>query len=145
MSTALSAREQPVDLVLASASPRRREILTQLRLRFTVQPSDVEEPPFAQGDPAQYALGLAISKAEHVCRLVGDRSAAVIGADTVVVKGDAVLGKPQSDAEAVSMLTALQGGDHEVITAVALRGAGGLCHDVVVSTRVVPCAQSRVY
>jgi len=124
------------ELVLASASPRRSEILTQLGIRFRVQVSHVDEPPFEHGDPGHYALELASRKAEFVLGLQGESGAMVLGADTIVVKGDAVLGKPEDDVDAERMLSLLQGGVHDVKTAVALRGAGDLRRDLVVRTRV---------
>jgi septum formation protein len=122
-----SSSSQAQELVLASASPRRREILAQLGLRFRVLESGVDEPPAGARDPAQYATELAGQKAAAVAaRLAGEGSSAfVLGADTIVVIDAMVLGKPSDDAEAVRMLLRLQGRSHQVITAVALRRAGG--------------------
>lgn len=110
----------PLPLVLASGSPRRRQLLAQMGLRFEVQPSSVDEPPFAGGAPPDYALSLATSKAEAVAERFGQ--AAVLGADTIVVVDGRVLGKPVDDDDAVRMTTLLAGRKHQVITAVALRG-----------------------
>lgn len=127
------------ELVLASASPRRREILTQLGLLFAVLESGVDEPPPDGQGPEAYARELAARKAEAVAgRLARDgRRAFVLGADTIVVVDQAIIGKPSDDADAVRMLLLLAGRAHEVITAVALRHAGnGLSRTLAVRTRV---------
>jgi septum formation protein len=127
-------------LVLASASPRRREILSQLGLSFRVLESGVDEPPPRGRAPEAYARELAGQKAVAVAmRLSADGSRAfVLGADTIVVLDAAVLGKPSDDAQALSMLLSLQGREHEVITAVALRRAGSdFCRTLAVHSRVV--------
>jgi septum formation protein len=105
-------------LVLASASPRRREILARLGLAFTVQPSHVAEqhPP---GAAAQAMAAVALTKARAVARQWA-RPAVVLGADTEVVLDGRYLGKPVDIPDAVRMLRALRGRTHEVITAVAL-------------------------
>ncbi|MGE5508468.1 MAG: Maf family protein [Chitinophagales bacterium] len=105
-------------LILASASPRRRELLELLDLPFTVVPSRAPEPPFAGGDPAAYASALALAKAREVAARL-DRGV-VIGADTVVTLGGRVFGKPRDDADAAAMLAALSGRTHQVITGLAL-------------------------
>jgi septum formation protein len=130
-------------LVLASASPRRRALLTQLGLRFDVIESGVDEPPPGAQAPEAYARGLAESKARAVGdRLVAEgRSAFVLGADTIVVVEGAVLGKPRDDEDAVTMLGTLQGREHEVITAVALVDARAKA--VSASARVI-AVRSRV-
>ena len=114
---------QPRALVLASASPRRREILAQLGLQFRIQVSGVEEPAADGEEPSAYALMLAASKAEAVAQGLGADEVA-LGADTIVVLGHEVLGKPRDDDDARRMLQALSGREHTVITAVALRGRG---------------------
>lgn len=118
--TALVARRH--ELVLASASPRRREILTQLGVRFTIVVSGVDEPePQAQG-PEQYARNLSQQKVAAVAGRLADegKQAFVLGADTIVVVDGAVLNKPNDDRDALRMLQLLQGRRHQVITAVTL-------------------------
>jgi septum formation protein len=117
---------QREELVLASASPRRRALLSQLGLRFRVIESGVDEPAHSGQAPENYAGGLARDKAAAVCaQLLGQADRAfVLGADTIVVLDDSVLGKPRDDAEAIAMLCRLQGREHEVITAVALLQVG---------------------
>jgi len=104
-------------IILASASPRRTELLKLIGLRFDVIPSDVEER-FEDGDPALVAERLAASKAGNVASMV--RSGIVIGADTVVVVDSRLLGKPVDDEDAKRMLAMLSGRNHEVITGVAV-------------------------
>lgn len=105
-------------IVLASASPRRAELLRQVGLEFEVMVSEVEET-FTPGlEPAAQVELLALSKANAVAAAL-DRGI-VIGADTVVVQGGKVLGKPADAQEAIAMLQLLQGKGHEVYTGVAL-------------------------
>ena len=133
-----AVQNQP--LVLASASPRRREILEQLGVRFRVEDSGVvEEAPSGAQAPETYALALAAMKAEAVAarRAAEPELPFVLGADTIVVVRGRILGKPANDGEAVGMLMALAGKSHEVITAVALRRAGAdHASGVAVKTRV---------
>ncbi len=109
-------------LILASASPRRAELLTQLGLRFEVIPAHVDETYLSGEAPAAHAERLARNKAETVTRAAP--GALVIGGDTVVVDRGRVLGKPGSAEEAVAMLLLLAGREHEVLSAVALSGIG---------------------
>ena len=119
------ALDQRHALVLGSASPRRRELLEQLGLRFVLLPSHIDEPDHAGEAPDAYARALAELKTDAVVELCRQRtqSGFVLGADTIVVVDDAILGKPRDDADALRMLLALQGRTHEVITAVCLRDA----------------------
>ncbi len=109
-------------LVLASASPRRRELLGQLGLAFDVSAADIDETPH-QGEAAQaYVLRLAREKARTVAaRTPG---AWVLAADTTVVLGEELLGKPRDEAEVRDMMGRLSGRTHEVQTGVALAGPG---------------------
>ncbi|MEO6397749.1 MAG: Maf family protein [Tepidiformaceae bacterium] len=103
-------------VVLASASPRRSELLRALIDEFDVLPSDVPEP--LSGDPRQDAVQLAIAKARAVA---AERPhALVIGADTIVYEGTNLYGKPADAAHAVAMWTALRGREHVVVTGIAL-------------------------
>lgn len=124
--------EAQTTLVLASASPRRRELLGQLGLRFTVAAADLDETPQADEAPEAYVLRLAREKARAVAaRFPG---AWVLAADTTVVLGSELLGKPRDEAEAREMLSRLSGRTHEVHTGVAL--AGRAEEATVVRTRV---------
>jgi len=125
-------------LVLASASPRRRELLDTLGLGFDVCPSAADEAPLEGEAPAPMARRLARDKAVEVAgRGEIEVSAFVLGADTVVVVDGEVLGKPRDDAEAREMLRRLGGRWHEVVTGVALARQGrGALEDLSVTTRV---------
>jgi septum formation protein len=108
-----------VPLILASASPRRAELLTAAGFDFVVIPADVDETPRAAERPPDYALRVAHAKAERVAAgLPPDY--VVLAADTVVVAGGRLMGKPVDDADAVSMLRSLSGNVHEVHTAVVI-------------------------
>ena len=108
-----------VKWILASASPRRREILRGLGLRFRIRPSTVPEPAGRPGEtPPRYAVRAARLK----CREISTRfdSGIVIGADTIVVLRNRIMGKPCSQEEASAMLRSLSGRWHEVITGICL-------------------------
>ena len=109
----------PLRVILASASPRRRELLTLIGVAHSVQPADVDETIHENEAPAVYAERLARTKASAIA--TGDDSIITIGADTIVVVDDRVLGKPRDRAEAGQMLRALSGRTHTVYTAVAVR------------------------
>ncbi|BFM10780.1 Maf family protein [Simiduia litorea] len=105
-------------LVLASQSPRRREILLQLGVNFTQISVDVEEVPLVNELPAAYVCRLAEAKAHAG---YGRQNAAVVlGADTVVVCDEQILEKPESEAHAKSMWRRLSGRSHEVLTSVCM-------------------------
>jgi septum formation protein len=106
-------------LILASASPRREALLAQVGLPFRVEPSGVdEECPRGIEDPASFVEQAALAKAEEVGSRVGE--GLVLGADTAVVIGSQVLGKPACAAEAHTMLQCLSGATHRVYTGLAL-------------------------
>ncbi|MGB5512286.1 MAG: Maf family protein [Woeseiaceae bacterium] len=110
-------------LLLASSSPRRREILDALGLQFEVQETAVDERVLTGETPQQMVLRLAAAKASAPATRPGDF---VIGADTAVVLDGSVLGKPVDRADAVDMLLRLSGRRHCVLTGVALRGPEGV-------------------
>lgn len=103
-------------LHLASTSPRRREILQTLGIEFDVVPVETDERRLDGETPGEMVLRLAIAKAE-----AATHGEFVLGADTVVVLGDRVLGKPRDADDAVEMLLALSGRRHAVMTGVALK------------------------
>jgi len=109
-------------LILASTSPRRREILASLDLDFVVTPVDVDESPREGETPGDMALRLAVAKAK-AANPSGDGIA--LGADTVVVIDERALGKPTDKADCLAMLELLGGRRHTVLTGVALHGANG--------------------
>lgn len=124
-------------IYLASRSPRRVEILKQIGLECVTLPSDVDEMQFINESPENYVKRLAQQKAE-VCLLalnVTQSAAPVLAADTTVVLGGLVLGKPDDDDDARRMLRALSGSVHQVNTAVALAFNNDI--EVVLSTTIV--------
>ena len=107
-------------LILASQSPRRKELLGLFRLPFIVRVADIDETMDPTLSPAQEVARLSLEKARAVERAEED---VVIAADTIVVLGDRLLGKPKSEAHAEEMLTSLSGRAHQVMTGVTvLRG-----------------------
>ena len=105
-------------IVLASASPRRKELLEQIGLRFQVEPSDYNEETTSAAEPHETARELSLGKARAAARK--HRNAIIIAADTFVVFGDRILGKPHTNPEAREMLRALNGQAHSVITGFAI-------------------------
>lgn len=108
--------------ILASDSPRRKDLLRQIGIVFTSDPADVDERILPNETPEGYATRVALDKA----RVAVDRAGAgiVIAADTVVVQDGAILGKPADARDAERMLTLLSGGMHRVITGLAIMDAG---------------------
>jgi septum formation protein len=107
-------------LVLASSSPRRRELLTRAGLEFTVVNADIPEDQHEDEPPLEYCRRLAGEKAEAVLKRLPEGPTEVLGADTIVVLDGNVLGKPENNAQAHRMLRMLSGHTHDVITAVCL-------------------------
>lgn len=122
-------------LYLASGSPRRRELLTQIGVPFTGLSAQIDETPFPDEQPQAYVERLARGKAEAGLALLSDEHACVLGADTAVVLDGRILGKPVDEADALAMLTALSGREHEVLTAVAVANRQG-DEALTVSSRV---------
>jgi septum formation protein len=108
-------------VILASASPRRADLLRHAGYAFEILPADVEESPRAEEPADRYTLRVARDKARHVAALVDDSKAAVIAADTEVVLDAKILGKPADDDHASDMLRALSAAAHDVLTAVVIR------------------------
>ena len=109
-------------VVLASQSPRRRELLTLVGIAHTVQPADIDESLLPGEDPASHCERLAREKVAVVARTAPD--ALVIGSDTIVVVDGDVLGKPRDDSHAEAMLARLAGRSHVVMTGVAVQWRG---------------------
>ncbi|MBT2290504.1 septum formation inhibitor Maf [Paenibacillus albidus] len=109
-------------IILASGSPRRRELLSLLGLPFEVITSDADESTPPEWTPAEIVRGLALRKAEAVRAAAGERDAVIVGSDTIVVLDDKVLGKPVDELDSKTMLAALQGRTHKVYTGVACIG-----------------------
>jgi septum formation protein len=119
-------------LVLASASPRRSELLAQAGYSFEVHPAEIPEDPLPNEDPKAYVSRLAREKAETVFREITKDSASdqpasaalqVLAADTTVTLENQILGKPSDPADAARMLRLLSGRTHQVVTGVALVSA----------------------
>lgn len=122
-------------MILASGSPRRRQLLGDIGLEFHVHPSPLEEPrPEASEAPAEYAKRMAAMKTQDVAN--GFTDATVLGADTIVVLGNQIMGKPKDEADALTMLTSLSGVTHQVITAFCIVLPGGKVISQAVSTDV---------
>ena len=111
-----------MSLILASASPRRSELLRNAAIPFTVEPAHVPEAPLACEQPPDYAQRLASDKAHAIFQL--HPNGAVLGADTIVVVDEHLLEKPSDAADAASMLRLLSGRAHQVITGVCLLAPG---------------------
>ena len=112
-------------LVLASASPRRRELLTQAGFTFEIHPAHIPEDPHPNEDPIAYVTRLARQKAEAIFSQLSptDPDLTVLGADTTVTLDSHILGKPESEEDAARMLRLLSGRTHRVITGVAIVSA----------------------
>lgn len=121
-------------IVLASASPRRQELLARLNLSFTVMAADLDEESITAPNPALLVETLSREKAAKVSELVAG-APPIIAADTVVVLDGVILGKPRDEAEAFSTLSALSGRVHEVYTGVTVQ-QGSKVHSIHEVSRV---------
>ena len=108
-------------LILASASPRRAELLTSTGFGFVVSPADVDETPHAEEAASDYVIRVARDKARHVAGQRKGTGAVVLAADTAVVTESRIMGKPRNDEDAANMLATLSGSVHQVLTGVVVR------------------------
>jgi septum formation protein len=132
MSSPHPLSDLPSVLLLASASPRRRELLWQIGVPHSVAIAAIDERQLAGETPADCVCRLALAKAERVqASPAATDSLPVLAADTAVVIDEAMLGKPRDRSAALAMLSRLSGRTHEVLTAIALLTARG--HDVRLS------------
>lgn len=131
---AASLAEPPQPFILASASPRRRQLLQSLRLHFEIVPADIDEVPATGETPRQFAARAAEEKATFVAAHHPGRL--VLAADTVVAIGDAIFGKPRDRADAARMLQALSGVTHRVFTAIVVLADGRQTNAITVETAV---------
>jgi septum formation protein len=129
-------------LILASASPRRRELLTQLGVSYLCHPADIDETPEAGETPEDYVRRMAQEKAAAVAAGYPAPKYAVLAADTTVVLDDDILGKPRDHFHGLAILARLSGRQHSVLTAVCLHSASGLRCELV-ETRVEFAQLSR--
>ena len=113
---------QPISLILASGSPRRHELLTQLGFQVQKQPADIDETRQNGEAPEDYVARLAVEKNRVVAAQSPDMP--VVSADTCVVLGDEILGKPESPEHARQMLRRLSGQTHRVLTGVCVSLGG---------------------
>ncbi len=127
-------------IILASASPRRKDLLTQIGASITVMPADVDES-LTETDPEAFVKALSYRKAHAVFSGATKegkmkKGDVVLGADTVVALDDEILGKPEDEADAVRMIDAMQGGHHRVLTGVTLIASDGKTITFAESTEV---------
>jgi septum formation protein len=108
-------------LILASASPRRAELLTSAGFGFVVAAPDVDETPHAEEAASDYVIRVARDKARQVAAAHKGPGAVVLAADTAVVTESRIMGKPRNDEDAANMLTTLSGSVHQVLTGVVVR------------------------
>lgn len=118
-------------LILASASPRRRALLSQLGVCYDCDPAEIDETPLAGEAPGEYVQRMAREKAEAVAPKHVSSDCAVLAADTTVVLGDDLLGKPRDHFHGLAMLARLSGRSHSVMTALCLRGPWGVVGELV--------------
>ncbi|HEX7236366.1 MAG TPA: nucleoside triphosphate pyrophosphatase [Gammaproteobacteria bacterium] len=133
---------------LASASPRRSELLRQIGVPFQARPAAISEDRLAGETPEAYVLRLAAAKAEAIWAGAAGDSRPVLAADTAVVLDGEVLGKPETQADAMAMLARLSGRTHRVLTGVALRYAAGVETRLSVSEvrfRATTAAERQAY
>ncbi len=129
----MSARQ----LILASASPRRRELLAQIGVSFTVVAQDIDES-IKPGETANHLVArLAAGKAQAALNLQANFSGVVLGSDTVVVQAENILGKPESEEDACAMLAILSDKEHRVLTSVCV--ADQLKKHTLISETFVRC------
>ena len=129
-------------LVLASRSPRRQEILARAGIPFVVRPVEIDEALLPGEDAWAYVRRVARQKAEAAAAAPGD---IVLGADTVVVVDEEILGKPAGPADAARMLGRLSGREHMVLTGICLRAASTLIEDLEATrVRFVPLSPREI-
>ena len=129
-------------LILASQSPRRRDLLQLLRVPFQVKPADIDEAMDPTLPPQQEVARVSKLKAEATPREPGD---VVIAADTIVVLQGKVLGKPKDKADAIGMLQALSGRDHQVMTGMTvLRDGKSITHTEITDVHFRPLSEAEI-
>jgi septum formation protein len=133
-------------LLLASSSPRRRELLLRLGVAFQVRPQDIDESVLNLEKPYDYVQRVALDKA--LSALAANPDALVLAADTSVIVDDQILGKPQDSGDALSMLNLLSNREHAVLTAVTLANSERQRSTVVRTTvnfRYISAAEAQRY
>jgi len=110
-----------VQIILASASPRRKELLDQIKVTYEVHPVDLDESPLPNEAPLDYVKRVAAEKSA-ACVAQLKTETPVLAADTAVILGGVIMGKPKDQADAMAMLARLSGKTHQVYSAISLRG-----------------------
>lgn len=124
-------------IILASGSPRRKQLLEEAGIEVVTRPADIDEHPLPGEKPRDYAYRMALEKARAAAVQCTDGPAVLVSADTSVILDDEILGKPVSEAHAFDMLTRLSGRMHEVMTGVCVMDVHRKCeHCFVTVTRV---------
>lgn len=137
-------------IILGSGSPRRKELLSQIGVPFEVRVSEKEEI-YTQTIPKEIVKELALMKAENVASELPAKNTIVIGADTVVVHQDQILGKPKDEQDAFRMIQSLQGDVHQVYTGVAILDFDGdgektvISHAVETRVSVNPMSEEEIW
>ena len=125
-----------MEIILASQSPRRRELMEKINIPFTIRVADIDETMDAQKPPQEEVARVSRLKAETVPHTAED---VVIAADTIVVCDGRVLGKPKDEADAKAMLSILSGKTHQVMTGMTLlRGDRCICHTEITDVHFRP-------
>src|SRR3954469_18190830 len=133
-------------LVLASASPRRSELLTSAGFRFSIEAADVDESPLDGENPEAYVLRIARDKARAIADRRRESGAVVLAADTTVVAAGEILAKPEDDFDAVRMLRLLSGTVHDVLTGVVVRHRDTELSEVVLTrVRLLPITIDEIH
>ncbi len=112
-------------LILASASPRRRELLDQIAVSYIIHPADIDETAKPAENARDYVIRIAAEKSA-ACQILVDSKLPILAADTSVVINDIILGKPENEAHAIAMLQQLSGNRHYVYSAVSFRSTKGM-------------------
>lgn len=122
------------DLILASGSPRRQQLMAELGFSYKIDPADIDETPLKGEKPADYVLRVTAEKARTVA--ARHKGAVVLAADTSVCVGRRILGKPADEKEVADMLRLMSGRRHQVLTAVCVMDADAKAHKTLVKTAV---------
>ncbi len=107
-------------IILASASPRRKQLLEQIGLQFSIEPSQADETIDPAETPEQAVCRLSLAKAQEICAATQSSARWIIGSDTIVVRSGMILGKPRDREHARSMLRQLSGAEHQVVSGIAI-------------------------
>jgi len=118
-------------IYLASASPRRRELLSQIGIKFELLLVDVDESIISGELADDYVARVATLKAQTAANKASDQTMAILAADTSVIDGNNILGKPRDKADAINILAGLSGKTHQVKTAISVAFNGGITTEVI--------------